>query len=403
MNRPHLVIALLAVGVAAPAWSQKVDPFGVPAGCDPSKGHCVSTIVFSSTCDEPLACLRRAEIYRISTDDHGTPLEDTLLRLTENEIGVNGFFAGNVFAKLSPDGKRIVFDSNRDRAAGEPINTSDLFWMKADGKDQTNLTRGSSATWSPNGKYIAFHRSASGAPCPPAPRPPGIPGCPIRIDPGAATWDSDIFIMRVPDTEDGPVEAPINITNTLNYIEEDADWSPDGQKIVFTRHHPDTKSLNNSPDAEICVLDLETPDAGAACRLGPDDNNFEEERAPAWSPDGTHVAYMCRKGQPANPPLPSFEICVMKADGTDPTRLTFNSVFDGTPTWSPHGLNSPDGETVQKILFTRGATNVAQLWLMNADGNDQTLLEIPALPPNTGVVNLFASWGQLWVGGRGRH
>ena len=287
MNKPHLLIALLAVGIAAPAWSQKMDPFGKPAGkCDPAKGHCVSTIVFSIACNDPLACLRFAEIYRISTDVHGTPLEDTLMRLTENEVGVNGIFGGNTFAKLSPHGKWIVFDSNRDRAAGEPMNTSDLFLMKADGKDQTNLTRGSSAAWSPNGKYLAFHRSASGAICPPAPRPPGIAGCPIRIDPGAPTWDSDIFIMRVSDSEDGLIEAPINITNSSNYIESDADWSPDGRKVVFTRHRPVTSNPNNFPDAEICVLDLETPDAGAACYLGPDVNNLEE-RAPAWSPDGT--------------------------------------------------------------------------------------------------------------------
>jgi hypothetical protein len=212
--------------------------------------------------------------------------------------------------------------------------------------------------------------------------------------------------MRVPDNEDGLIEAPINITNTLNYIEEDADWSSDGQKIVFTRHHPVTNNPNNFPDAEICVLDLETPDAGPACHLGPGENNFEEERAPAWSPDGTHIAYMCRKGQPANPPpppqLPTFEICVMKADGTDQTQLTFNSVLDGTPTWSPEGLKSPDGEKVQKILFARGAAGVAQLWLMNADGTDQKPLGIPADPSNPeSVVNLFASWGQLWVGGRG--
>lgn len=397
MSTPHLLFALLAVGIAAPAWSQQADPFATPAGkCDPAIGQCVSTIVFSSACNDPNTCLRRAEIFRISTDNHGTPFADTLMRLTENEIGVNGLFAGNVLAKLSPHGKWIVFDSNRDRAAAEPINTSDLFWMKADGKDQTRLTRGSSASWSPNGKYLAFHRSASNNVCPPAPRPPGIRGCPIRIDPGAATWDSDIFVMRVPDSDDLVIEAPINITNTLNYIESDADWSPDGQKILFTRHSTVTTNTNNFPDAEICVLDLETPDLGPACYLGVGDNNFEEERGPAWSPDGTQIAYMCRRGEPANPPpaaqLPTFEICVMTAAGTDQKRLTVNLVLDGTPTWSPDG---------QKIVFARGATDRAQLWLMNADGTDQTLLEIPAVPSNDSLtVNLFASWGQLWVGGR---
>jgi hypothetical protein len=406
MSKPHFLIALLAVGIAAPAWSQAVNPFGTPAGkCDPAKGHCVSTIVFSSACGDPNTCLRRAEIFRISTDDRGVLVEDTLMRLTENEVGVNGLFAGNVFGKLSPHGKWIVFDSNRDRAAGEPINTSDLFSMKADGKDQKKLTRGSSATWSPNGKYLAFHRSASDPVCPPAPRPPGIPGCPIRIDPGAATWDSDIFIMRMPDNDDGLIEAPINVTNTESYIESDADWSPNGQKIVFTRHSAGTSNPNNFPDAEICVLDLETPDIGPACYLGVGDNNFEEERGPAWSPDGTHIAYMCRRGQPANlppaPQVPTFEICVMTAEGTDQKQLTVNSVLDGTPTWSPDGLTSPDGEKIQRILFSRGAADVAQLWHMNADGTDQTRQEIPAVPSNTGlVVNLFASWGQLWVGGR---
>jgi Tol biopolymer transport system component len=108
------------------------------------------------------AAVARSEIYRISMNEEGTPNTDTLMRLTENEVGVNGLFGGNGFAKLSPDGKSIVFDSNRNRLSSEPSNTSDLFLMKADGKDQTLLIRGSSATWSPNGKYIAFHRSASG-------------------------------------------------------------------------------------------------------------------------------------------------------------------------------------------------------------------------------------------------
>jgi len=76
---------------------------------------------------------------------------------------------------------------NRDRTADEPINTSDLFLMNSDGTEQTRLTSGSSASWSPDGKNITFHASASGN------------GTPIRTDPGSATSDSDIFVANVDD------------------------------------------------------------------------------------------------------------------------------------------------------------------------------------------------------------
>jgi TolB protein len=310
-------------------------------------GEPVSTIAFTSGRDNPTGNPQlAAEVYLMDGD--GTNPR----RLTENADG-------DAFATLSPDGKgRIVFDSNRNRGSLEPLNTSDLFLMKHDGSDQTFLTRGSSATWSPDSQSIAFHRSASGT------------GLPIKPDPGAATTDSDIFVARVCDLV--AHLPPTNITNTLTEIEDDADWSPDGQKIAFTRH-PVTDNPNNSALAEIYVLNADGTGQPLALT-----HNAEEERAATWSPDGTRIAYMCRH-------LGSdFEICLMNADGTAQTQLTFNTVLDATPSWSPDG---------QKIAFHRlVAGEGLQLWVMNADGTGETKL--------TGApgMNLFANWGEIKAG-----
>jgi len=336
-----IVLAIAAVIIAGPA--------GIAAAAE-----CLSsTIAFSSTRDDPAVNppLLATEIYLIDPD--GTNAR----RLTDNN-------AADFMAKLSPDGKRIVFDSNRARVAGEPLNTSDLFLMKADRKDQSLMTRGSSATWSPDGKYIAFHRSASGL------------GLPINPDAGAATTDSDIFVLRLPD-DDEPIEEPINVTNSDGKIDDDPDWSPDGTKIVFTRK-PDTDLPTERPfyypSQEIYVLNLET---GLVEQLT---HNDFEERGPAWSPDGTRLVFLCRIGPADAAGVPTFEICTMDADGTNLTGLTFNSVLEGTPTWSPDG---------QKIAFHRNVSGPqsSQLFVMNANGTDQTQL---TFPPG---INLLAAWG----------
>ena len=341
----------------------------------------ISTIVFSSN------RLGNLDIYMMDVDENGIPFEPRQL----TGPGVNDFPTGdNGVSALSPDGKgRIVFESNRNRAAGEPVNQADLYWMKADGTDLTKLTRGSSAAWSPNAKYIAFHRSASGDVCPPAPRPPGLPGCPIKFpDPGAATFDSDIFVVNVRALLDDD-EKPRNITNTSDFIEDDPDWSPDGKQIAFTRH-PVEGPHNDSFTAEIHVLNLKT---GTLDQLT---SNIEEERGAAWSPDGRRIAYMCRRGLPLNPQTlrpTTFEICMMDLKNRDSSgfpvvkRLTSNSAFEGGPHWSPDG---------KKIVF--GRTEEAgrqQLWVM-----DLKNLDVLGFPVATQVTfgpdtKLFATWGEI--------
>jgi TolB protein len=249
-----------------------------------------------------------------------------------------------------------VFDSNRLRSGGDPFNTSDLFLMNVDGTGQTSLVRGSSATWSPDSRKIAFHASASGT------------GKPINFLPGAATTDSDIFVMDVTDFLRNGAR-PKNITSNPAAIDDDPDWSPTGQKIIFTSHAV-TDNSDNHVTAEIYVVDADGK--GKPARLT---NNTEEERAPSWSPDGKRIVFCCRRGGP------DLEICVMNADGTGQVQLTENAIGDLTPSWSPDG---------KKIVFHRrvGERGQFQLFLINADGTGENQL---TNPPG---LNAFPNWGE---------
>jgi TolB protein len=218
---------------------------------------------------------------------------------------------------------------------------------------------------SASSKNIAFHASASGI------------GLPIKIDPGAATSDSDIFVANVDDLLAGVagVGWRRNLTNSPEAIDDDADWSPEGRRIVFTSSPvTDNPQLQNL--AEIYVINV---DGTGLTRLT---FNAEGERGPSWSPDGSRIVFMCRIGGGAAP----FKICTMNADGSDLRQLTNDTLFDGTPTFSPDG---------QQIVFIKmvapGTPGVQQLWLMNADGTGQRQL---TNPPG---VNTFAHWGEVRV------
>src|SRR5262249_13667279 len=320
---------------------------GLRAGLSKSEFALESTIAFASSRDNPILnpfFTGAGEIYLMSPDG------SNLRRLTDNT-------AADAFPALSPDGKKIVFDSNRNRTEGEPINTYDLFVMNTKGDEQRFLIRGSSATWSPDSKNIAFHASASDL------------GLPITPDPGSATSDSDIFIANVDDLLAG-VAGPMNLTNSPEAIDDDPDWSPDRRRIVFTSH-PVTDDPQRQNLAEIYVINV---DGTGLTRLT---FNAEEERGPSWSPDGSRIVYMCRIGGGTS----DFEICTMNADGSDRRQLTDNTLNDGGATFSPDG---------QQIVFQRGGGG-QQLWMMNTDGTGQTQL---TFPPG---VNAFANWGVVRV------
>ena len=64
---------------------------------------------------------------------------------------------------------------------------------------------------------------------------------------------------------------------------------------------------------------------GAVARLT---NNAADDVDPAWSPDGSQVAFVSTRDG-------NEEVYIVNVDGTDVRRLTNNAADDGEPSWSP--------------------------------------------------------------------
>jgi TolB protein len=94
----------------------------------------------------------------------------------------------------------------------------------------------------------------------------------------------------------------------------------------------------------------------------------------AWSPDGTRLAFVTTRAAP-NPttcissPNCNAEIYTINADGSNPTRLTNDPSFDGSPDRSPDG---------SRIVFERNAVGI---YVMNADGSNVTQLPSAGFDP----------------------
>ncbi|MCE2398968.1 MAG: PD40 domain-containing protein, partial [Gemmatimonadetes bacterium] len=75
---------------------------------------------------------------------------------------------------------------------------------------------------------------------------------------------------------------------------------------------------------DIYVMDA---DGGSQTRLT---DNSDLDISPAWSPDGTEIAFASLRDHIVN-------IYVMDADGGNQTRLTGNRTLVDNPAWSPDG------------------------------------------------------------------
>ena len=142
------------------------------------------------------------------------------------------------------------------------------------------------------------------------------------------------------------------------YVPGHVAWSPDGRRLLaetYAQSH------------------LVSVDASTGAQLGdltPTGHNW----APAWSPDGTRIAWVSQQG--GRP-----EIWVMNADGTAPHALPrvipeTGGFGDGEPSWSPDG---------ERIAFTR-LTGASVIISVRLDGTDPKVMTPP------GIQGREATW-----------
>jgi Tol biopolymer transport system component len=128
--------------------------------------------------------------------------------------------------------------------------------------------------------------------------------------------------------------------------EGDADWSPDGSRIVFDRTYDCAASLGSC-----FALWVVNADGSAEERLTPEEaQGVTDALAPTWSPDGRRIAYVL-----LNDRSEASDVWVMDADGSAQRRLTH--VGDAEePAWAPDGRGiafSHDGDIVVLDLDAR--------------------------------------------------
>jgi TolB protein len=265
------------------------------------------------------------------------------------------FDGENTNAKVSPDGKYIVFQAR----SSKPGKCDQIFMMTLDGKRVRRISQGYGATAAPcffsSGNkilYASTHAQFLGQ-CPP--QPDSAKG---YVWPLISAYD-----LYIADTNG----TPISRLTTNNFYDAEPTMSLKSDRIVFTS--------TRGGDIDLWSVRLDGSDARQLTHENGYDGNA------ALSPDGSKIAFCASR--PTGDALTQYrtmlqqglfvpdnlEIYVMNADGSDQKQLTHLGGLYLAPAWTPDGKHlifssdhlDPTGKNFDLFTIDKDASHLDRI------------------------------------------
>ncbi|MCP4724140.1 MAG: hypothetical protein GY863_03845 [bacterium] len=187
----------------------------------------------------------------------------------------------------SENDQRIIFASSRS-------GNTEIYTMDSDGANLEKITDNNvediSPSCSPDGKKFLYHTRSG---------------------------ENDTYEIMTGffDTTHTHVQLTSDYYNEYN-----AEWSPDGKRICFSREingNFDIWKMNDNGDEQIPVT------------AGPD-----QDTDPEWSPNGKKIVFIS-KNEDVSPGFP--QVWIINIDGSNKAPLTYSDTIKEGPTWSSDG------------------------------------------------------------------
>ncbi len=243
---------------------------------------------------------------------------------------------GTCGGSINDEPRQLISAANAEDPAWSPdcsqlvYTQGGAIWLvNNDGTDRRRLVPSNGgyqayAVWSPLGDRIAYARGYQ----------------------DGDHWDSHIWTVNVDGSHN-------NQRTEGDVVDRWPTWSPDGKKIAFERMAGggrDAEGQRLDSDRHIVVMSSYGNKPRALNTGG------AWEYSPAWSPDGTQLAYVA-----------GGALWLSDSDGSDAQRVQFGVYFNSGVSWSPDG---------QRLAFVRGDRSHTQLVIADIDGfNEEVVFE----------------------------